>query len=77
MKRTCIVKPNSNQKPIKASRGIRFNKSAARRLQATLQQAYNELDAMGYDTYKAVDGDNLQEDLDTYIRQIDILVREE
>lgn len=77
MKRRCIVNPTSDQKSVKASTDTRFNKAAAKRLLTSLKEVYNQLEAMGYDTYKAVDGENMQDDIDIYVRQIDILLREE
>lgn len=74
MKRRCVVNPNNS---VTAATQRRFNKPAATRLLASLKAAYNQLDAMGHDTYKAVDGESLQDDLDIYIRQIDTLLRGE
>ena len=34
-----------------------------------------QLDAMDYDTYEAVDGEAMQEDLDVYLRELDSIVK--
>lgn len=74
MKRQCIIKPKN---AVNAASAGRFNRAAAIRLMTSLKEAYNQLDAMGHDTYAAVDGEKMQEDLDIYIRQIDTMLRKE
>lgn len=72
MKRKCIIQPSIS---VNASASVRFNKPQAQRLLDSLKDVYNQLDAMGYDTYSAVGGEQMQDDIDTYLRQVDTLLR--
>lgn len=72
MKRKTIVRPG---KAVNASTNSGVNAAKAKRLLDTLKDAYNQLDAMDYDTYEAVDGEAMQEDLDIYLRELDAIVK--
>lgn len=72
MRRKTIVRPG---KAVNASTNSGVNASKAKRLLDTLKDAYNQLDAMDYDTYEAVDGEAMQEDLDVYLRELDSIVK--
>ena len=72
MRRT-IVNPGGKRRTVKAS----TNMSSARRLMQTLKEAYNILDAMDVETWEAVDGEAMQDDLDVYIREVQSAIRGE
>jgi len=70
MKRKCVIHP------VKASSSSsQFNAAKVSRLFNTLKTAYDQLESMDADTYEAVDGANMQKDLDTYIRELSNVVR--
>ena len=72
MKRKTIVRPG---KAVNASTNSGVKVAKAKRLLDTLKDAYNQLAAMDYDTYEAVDGEAMQEDLDVYLRELDSIVK--
>ena len=72
MRRKTIVRPS---KAVNASTNSGVNVAKAKRLLDTLKDAYNQLNAMDYDTYEAVDGEAMQEDLDVYLRELDSIVK--
>ena len=69
MKRKCVIHP------VTAASSSQFNAAKVSRLTNTLRNAYSQLDAMDVDTYEAVDGEHMQEDIDIYLRQLTVLVK--
>ena len=74
MKRKCIIQPSNS---VNAATSARFNKPQAKRLLDSLKDVYDQLDAMGHDTYAAVGGKHMQDDIDIYLRQVDALLKGE
>lgn len=69
MKRRCVVTPMSNQKPVNASKYDGIKISAVKALKNKLQAAFDYLEMLDDDTYQAVQGDSMMNDLDNSIRE--------
>lgn len=69
MKRKCVIHP------VTAASSSQLNAAKVSRLTNTLRNAYNQLEDMDAETYEAVDGQHMQEDIDIYLRQLTTLVR--
>ena len=64
MKRRCVIHP------VKAATSS-FNTGVARKIQHHLKEAFDLLESLDNDSYDAIDGPSMSDDLDTYIREID------
>lgn len=69
MKRICIIKPKTNHRSVNASKYDGIKISAVKTLKNKLQAAFDYLEMLDDDTYQAVQGDSMMNDLDDSIRE--------
>lgn len=70
MRRELTVDP----KAVKASNNIKGNQVRIRTLKKLLQSAFDKLESLDADSYEAVGGDSMWDDLDINIRQCDTVL---